>query len=96
MAVKNVEQNVNPALALHAGMVESSSRKSPSPVLNAMQAISKFHQVCEYTNPFNSSTLRDFVEVVKHRNERPPVQKEPLPASLLQELLVSLLTSMTT
>ena len=34
----------------------------------------------------------NFVEGVKRRYQRPPMQKEPLSASLLQELLVSLLT----
>ena len=75
-----------------ASLIAKAAEPTPSPVLNAVPAIAKFHQVRGYTNPCSSQTVRDFVEGVRRRYGRPPVQKEPLSTSLLQELLVSLLT----
>ena len=42
----------------------------PNPVLNAVPAKSKFHNMLEYINHYKSQTVRDLVEGVKRQSKK--------------------------
>ena len=53
-----------------AALLARSTAPTPNPVLNAVPAKSKFHNMLEYTNHYNSQTVRDLVEGVKRQSKK--------------------------
>ena len=66
---------------------------TPGPVLNVLPAIAKFHELRSLPNPCSEPALKDFVEGVRRRFGKPPVQKEPLTPALVKALLTHFLSS---